>query len=80
MPPNKEQRERLKGWLDVGKKLRDHGPDLVERVVNPGTILENYCNGTLVRTFTSAFGPVRSPKTRNHSALASTWGARGNVW
>src|SRR5215212_8848068 len=51
MPPNKEQRERLQGWLDLGKKLRDQGPDLVERVPSPSTIFEGYCNGTLIPHF-----------------------------
>src|SRR5215203_5139939 len=51
MPPNKEQRERLQGWLDLGKKLLDHGPDLVERVPSPSTTLEGYCNGTLIPHF-----------------------------
>ena len=51
MPPNKEQRKRLQGWLDLGKKLRNHGPDLVERVPSPSTIFEGYCNGTLIPHF-----------------------------
>src|SRR5215204_2301525 len=51
MPPNKEQRKRLQRWLDLGKKLRDHGPDLVERVPSPSTVFEGYCNGTLIPHF-----------------------------
>src|SRR5919107_4426927 len=51
MPPNKEQRKRLQRWLDLGKKLRDHGPDLVERVPSPSTIFERYRNGTLIPHF-----------------------------
>ena len=51
MPPNKEQQERLQGCFDLGKKLRNHGPDLVERVPSPSTVFEGYCNGTFIPHF-----------------------------
>src|SRR5918998_6847016 len=47
MPPNKEQRERLKDWLDLGKKLRDHGPDFVKRPLDHRAALEGYREGRL---------------------------------
>jgi hypothetical protein len=47
MPPNKEQRERLKGWFDFGKELRDHGPNFVKRVLDPEAILERYAKGAV---------------------------------
>jgi hypothetical protein len=47
MPPNKEQRERLQSWLDSGKELRNHGPNIVERVWDPRSALEGYRKGDL---------------------------------
>jgi hypothetical protein len=70
MPPNKEQRKRLQRWLDLGKKLRDHGPDLVERVPSPSTVFEGYCNGTFIPHFHVG---IRS------SALAKTFCRRVRV-
>src|SRR5215217_5004833 len=47
MPPTKEQRERLGDWFKLGKKLRDTGPDVVKRLLDPLFALKGYCNGTL---------------------------------
>ena len=51
MPPNKEQRERLKDWLDVAEKLGDADAHGFQRVREPLTTLEGYRNGGLEAHF-----------------------------
>jgi hypothetical protein len=45
MPPNKEQRERLQSWFDLGEVLYEHGPDLIQRVYDSRSALKGYIEG-----------------------------------
>lgn len=51
MPPNKEQRERLQRWFERGKQLRDHGPNIFQRVLDPRSALEGYRHGAIEAHF-----------------------------
>lgn len=52
MPPNKEQAKRLKGWLDLAEKHRDHLPHTLQRVWEPsGEVFGGYRNGTVKAHF-----------------------------
>jgi hypothetical protein len=62
MPPNKEQRERLKDWLKPGKKFRNHGPDSVERVLDPQAVLKSYAVGAVEAHYHVRIRPNLSTK------------------
>ena len=42
MPPNKEQRERLKEWLKPPKDFRNAAPDIIKPFDNRGALREHY--------------------------------------
>lgn len=57
MPPNKEQRERLKGWLDFAEKHRGQLPHTLKRVWEPGgEVFEGCRNGTVEAHFHVGIG------------------------
>jgi hypothetical protein len=51
MPPNRDESQRLKRWLDLAEKLGDADAHGFQRVREPLTALEGYRNGGLKAHF-----------------------------
>jgi hypothetical protein len=62
MPPNKEQRERLKEWLKPPKDFRNTTPDIIKPFDNRGALREHYVGGRVALHVHVGFGQNRGKR------------------
>lgn len=79
MPPNRDERQRLKRWLDLAEKLGDADAHGFQRVREPLAALEGYRNGGLQAHFNVGFRSGFSENPRYLCARLKAGNGRGRL-